>query len=81
MLKKKYGTLIYLYLEKTATTKKPMTGKSLSGIAALMPSSADAPGRALDDARSGYDLRVITCREMFHTESRTVAIYWLQAFG
>jgi anaerobic selenocysteine-containing dehydrogenase len=79
LLKNKYGTLINLYQEKTAKTKNSMTGKPFPGIAAYVPSPADALGRSLDDERAGYDLRLITYREIMQTKSRTVANYWLLA--
>jgi len=71
----KYGTLINLYQEKTAGTKNAMTGKALPGIPTYVPAPLDARGRALDDR--GYDLQLITFREMSHTKSRTAADYWL----
>jgi anaerobic selenocysteine-containing dehydrogenase len=73
----KYGTLINFYQEKTAKTKNAMTGKSFSGIACHLPAPADALGRPLPDERDGYDLRLITFREIYHTKSRTAANYWL----
>jgi anaerobic selenocysteine-containing dehydrogenase len=79
LLKNKYGTLVNLYQEKTAKTKNSMTGKPFSGVATHLPSPADALGRTLDDERAGFDLRLITYREMMHTKSRTAANYWLLA--
>jgi tetrathionate reductase subunit A len=79
LLRNRYGTLINLYQEKTAKTKNSMTGKPFPGIAAHVPAPADALGRSLDDERAGYDLRLITYREIMQTKSRTVGNYWLQA--
>jgi len=78
-LKNKYGTLINLYQEKTAKTKNSMTGKYFAGYPAHLPSPADALGRSLKDEEAGYDLRLITYREIMQTKSRTVANYWLLA--
>ncbi|MDQ7842582.1 MAG: molybdopterin dinucleotide binding domain-containing protein [Armatimonadota bacterium] len=78
-LKNKYGTLINFYQEKTAKTKDSMTGAPLPGLAVFRPSPVDATGRALRDEQAGYDLRLITYREVMHTKSRTVSNYWLQA--
>jgi len=78
-LKNKYGTLINLYQEKTAKTRDSMTGASLPGLPVYRPSPADATGRALRDEQAGYDLRLITYREVMHTKSRTAGNYWLQA--
>ena len=77
LARNKYGTLINLYQEKTATTKNSMTGKPFPGIAGWLPSPADSTGRPIDDERAGYDLRLITYREIFHTKSRTAANYLL----
>ena len=79
LLRNRYGTLINLYQEKTARTKNSMTGKYFPGIAAHVPAPADALGRTIDDERAGYDLRLITYREVMHTKSRTAANYWLLA--
>ena len=79
LLRNRYGTLVNLYQEKTARTKNSMTGKSFPGIAAHVPAPADAVGRTIDDERAGYDLRLITYREITHTKSRTAANYWLLA--
>jgi anaerobic selenocysteine-containing dehydrogenase len=71
----KYGTLINLYQEKTAKTKNAMTGKLFPGLATYIPAPLDSLGRAIEDR--GYDLRLITFREISHTKSRTAADYWL----
>ncbi|MFN3475946.1 MAG: molybdopterin-dependent oxidoreductase [Candidatus Methylomirabilales bacterium] len=76
-LKNKYGTLINLYQEKTAKTKNSMTGKSFSGIATYIPAPTDALGRLIEDEKEGFDLQLITFREISMTKSRTVADYWL----
>jgi len=71
----KYGRLINLYQEKTAKTKNAMTGKALPGIPTYIPAPLDARGRSIEDR--GYDLQLITFREISHTKSRTAADYWL----
>jgi len=71
----KYGTLINLYQEKTAKTKNAMTGKPFPGLATYIPAPLDSLGRPIEDR--GYDLRLITFREISHTKSRTAADYWL----
>ncbi len=76
-LKNPHGTLINLYQEKTARTKNTMTGKYLLGFATYIPAPADAMGRLIRDEQDGYDLNLITYREIFHTKSRTIADYWL----
>jgi anaerobic selenocysteine-containing dehydrogenase len=71
----KYGTLINLYQEKTAKTKNAMTGKPFPALATYIPAPSDSLGRPIAD--QGYDLRLITFREISHTKSRTAADYWL----
>jgi anaerobic selenocysteine-containing dehydrogenase len=71
----KYAKQINLYQEKTAKTKNSMTGKAFPGIATYIPPGLDARGRAIEDR--GYDLHLITFREISHTKSRTASNYWL----
>ncbi len=79
LLGNQYGQLINLYMEKTAKTKSSMTGKSLPGLAVYIPAPLDIMGRPVDDAPAGYDLHLITYREIMHTKSRTASNYWLLA--
>jgi anaerobic selenocysteine-containing dehydrogenase len=74
-VKNKYGTLINLYQEKTATAKNSMTGQHYAGVARYLPAPVDSLGQPVVD--DGYDLRLITYREISHTKSRTIADYWL----
>lgn len=74
-----YGTLVNLYQEKTAKTTNAMTGATFPGIARYVPAPADSLGRPLADDKDGYDLRMITYREIMQTKSRTAANYWLLA--
>lgn len=77
LVKNKYGKLINLYQEKTATTRSAMTGKPYFGCAAYIPAPRDVLGNPLEDEKAGYDLTLITYREIFHTKSRTISNYWL----
>ncbi len=70
----KYGKLVNMYLEKTATTKNSMTGELMRPIAGFLP-IRDSLGRPIADA--GFDLNLITHRSMLATKSRTVSNYWL----
>jgi tetrathionate reductase subunit A len=74
--KNKYGKLINLYSEKVATTKDSMTGKYFKGYAQYVP-IRDVLDREVDDEKEGFDLHLITFREVYFTKSRTVADYWL----
>lgn len=76
LLKRKYGAQVNLYQEKTATTKNAMSGKYYTGMPVYGPTS-DLAGNPIND--EGYDLRLITHKEVSQTKSRTVANYWLQS--
>ncbi len=75
----KYGTLINLYQEKTAKVKHSMTGKPFSGVAVHLPGPFDVMGNPIPDQAAGYDLQLITFREMAMTKSRTASNYWLMS--
>jgi anaerobic selenocysteine-containing dehydrogenase len=74
--KNKYGTLINLYQEKTALIKNSMTGKPFAGYPTYLP-IADSVGKPLEDETHGFDLHLITHREIVATKSRTIGNYWL----
>jgi len=77
-IKNRYGTLINLYQEKTALTINSMTGKPLAGYPIYLP-LADSVGRPIEDEKQGFDLHLITHREIVATKSRTISNYWLLA--
>jgi tetrathionate reductase subunit A len=74
-----YGTLLNIYSEKAYQTKSPMTGEHLVGYAKYFPAPLSMLGEPIDDEASGYDLRLITYREIMQTKSRTSSNYWLLA--
>jgi len=74
-----YGALVNIYGEKTYDTKSPMTGEHLTGYARYFPAPVSVLGQPLDDEAKGYDLRLITYREIMQTKSRTSSNYWLLA--
>ncbi|TAK26304.1 MAG: molybdopterin oxidoreductase [Chloroflexota bacterium] len=76
-LKNKYGTLINLYMEKTAKIKHAMTGQPLAGYAKYLPGPFDVTGKLIEDEKDGFDLNLITFREISQTKSRTGGNYWL----
>lgn len=73
----KYGKLINLYQEKTAKVKHAMTGKALPGYPTYIPPALDVLGQPLPDEQQGYDLSMITYKEVSMTKSRTATNYWL----
>ncbi len=74
-----YGRLINIYQEKTYDTKHSMTGEHLVGYARYFPGPFDVTGQPLQDEQEGFDLRLITYREISQTKSRTASNYWLLA--
>jgi anaerobic selenocysteine-containing dehydrogenase len=74
-----FGTMLNIYQEKTYDTKSPMTGDHLVGYAKYFPGPYDVTGQLLEDEKDGYDLRMITYREISQTKSRTSSNYWLLA--
>jgi tetrathionate reductase subunit A len=75
----KYGKQINLYQEKTAGVKSAITGKALPGYPTYIPAPMDVAGNLLEDEKDGYDLQLITFREISQTKSRTPGNYWLTA--
>jgi anaerobic selenocysteine-containing dehydrogenase len=75
----KFGKLINMYLEKTAGVKHAGTGKSLPGIPTYVEPGMAFDGKVIDDAKDGFDLKMITYREISMTKSRTPGNYWLKA--
>lgn len=75
----KFGKLINMYLEKNVGVKHAGTGKSLPPVATYIQPSMAFDGTVLDDTGDGYDLNLITYREIMATKSRTPGNYWLKA--
>ncbi len=79
LLGTQYGQLANLYMEKVAKTKNAMNGKGFPGLATYLTAPLDITGKPVDDEKAGFDLTLITFREISHTKSRTPGNYWLQA--
>lgn len=75
----KYGKLINLYQEKTAGVKSAITGEAFPGYPTYIPTPRDVAGKIIEDDKAGYDLILITFREISQTKSRTPGNYWLTA--
>lgn len=73
----RYGTLVNIYQEKTYDTKSAITGEHLVGYARYFPNPRAVTGEELRDEQDGFDLRLITYREIVQTKSRTASNYWL----
>ncbi len=76
-LGRKYGKQINMYQEKTAGVKYSGTGKSMVGYATYIEPRMSFTGTVLDDSAEGYDLTLITYREVTQTKSRTAGNPWL----
>jgi tetrathionate reductase subunit A len=70
-----YGKQLNLYQEKTATTINTMTGKPFDGFAVYLPPGLSSIGEPIPD--EGYDLNLITHKEIMMTKARTATNYWL----
>jgi anaerobic selenocysteine-containing dehydrogenase len=70
-----YGRLVNIYQEKTATSINTMTGKPFVGYPTYVPPAMSSLGEPVAD--EGYDLHLITYREITMTKSRTIVDYWL----
>lgn len=78
LVSNRYGRLINMYQEKTATTKNSITGKSNPGYPLYLPiSTLDGKKPEEADFVSGFDLHMITHRHITQTKSRTITNYWL----
>lgn len=75
----KYGKLINMYLEKNTGVKHAGTGKSLSPVPTFVEPYMGFDGNVIDDGKDGYDLKLITYREIAQTKSRTQGNYWLKS--
>ncbi len=75
----RYGKLINIYQEKTYDTRNSMTGEHLVGYAKYIPAGVSLLGEPVskEDAQNGFDLHLITYREIAQTKSRTASNYWL----
>ena len=81
LLKNKYAALINMYQEKTASTVDSMTGKHFRGVPNYTTPNRDVLGNPIEDEADGFDLQMITAREINHTKSRTAGNQWLNALN
>jgi anaerobic selenocysteine-containing dehydrogenase len=72
-----YGKLINLYQEKISTAINTMTGKPFAGYLVYLPPGQSSTGEEIQD--SGYDLHLITYKEIMMAKARNIADYWLTA--
>jgi len=72
----KYGKYINMYEEKTYKCKDAFTGKHFYGMARYVPIE-DTLGREPSELSKGYDLHMITQRDIRMTKSRTITNQYL----
>lgn len=72
----KWAKQINLYQEKTAKCKDAFTGKSYFGLARFVP-IADTMDKEPIEQSKGYDLHLITQRDVRMTKSRTITNQYL----
>ncbi len=70
----KYGRLINLYQEKTATSINTMTGKPYVGYTKYIPPALSSTGEEIKS--DGYDLHLITFKTMTMAKARGISNYW-----
>jgi anaerobic selenocysteine-containing dehydrogenase len=72
----KYGKLINLYQEKTWKVKDAFTGQHFRGMPTFVP-IADTLDRTPEALSRGYDLHLVTQRDVRMTKSRTITSTYL----
>lgn len=70
----KYGRLINLYQEKTATSINTMTGKPYAGYPKYIPAGLSSTGEEIKD--EGYDFHLITFKTITMAKARGISNYW-----
>jgi anaerobic selenocysteine-containing dehydrogenase len=70
----KYGRLINLYQEKTATSINTMIGKPFAGYTKYIPAGLSSTGEEIKS--NGYDLHLITFKTMTMAKARGISNYW-----
>lgn len=70
----KYGRLINLYQEKTATSTNTMTGKPYVGYTKYIPAGLSSTGEEIVD--KGYDFQLITFKTITMGKARGISNYW-----
>ena len=74
-----YGRFVNMFQEKTAGVKNSQTGILIPGWATYISAPRDIAGKVINDEGQGYDLRLITFREICQCKSRTISNHWLTA--
>jgi anaerobic selenocysteine-containing dehydrogenase len=73
-MRKKLGKMFHFFVEELATQKNSLSGRYFSGLPSRQ-GQRDASGRLLDRT-SRYPLNLITFKEPYGGQSRTISNYW-----
>ena len=73
-MKSKLGTMFHLFVEEVAKQKNSINGKFFSGVP-IIGGEFDAAGKPLVRSEA-YPFRIITYKEPFGGQSRTISNYW-----
>ncbi|RMH11666.1 MAG: molybdopterin oxidoreductase [Gemmatimonadetes bacterium] len=73
-VKARLGVMFHLFMEKVARTRNSMSGKPFEGVP-VYRGQFDSFGEPLD-AAGDYPLTLITFKEAFGGQSRTISNYW-----
>jgi anaerobic selenocysteine-containing dehydrogenase len=71
--------MINMYLEKNTGVKYAGTGKTISPVPTFVEPYMSFDGNVIDDAKDGYDLKLITYKDVRQTKSRLSGNYWLKS--
>jgi anaerobic selenocysteine-containing dehydrogenase len=73
-MKKKFGKMFHLFMENVAAQRNSMNGEYFPGVTTYR-GQFDTTGKPLDRA-GAYPLALITYKESFCGQSRTISNYW-----
>lgn len=76
-IKKSYKGIHHFYVELLKTTKDSMTGRTYDPLPAYHPIQ-DALGNNMTIGRTLYPFELITYKNVYHAQSRTICNPWLQ---
>jgi anaerobic selenocysteine-containing dehydrogenase len=71
-----FAGTFHLYIERVAKVKDSITGKPFDGLP-FYSDPVNSKGEVIAD--DGYDMKLITYKEVFGTQSRTPGTYWSQS--
>ncbi|MCP4896436.1 MAG: molybdopterin-dependent oxidoreductase [bacterium] len=76
-VKKQYKHISHFYVEALATSRDSMTGETRDPLPMQEPIK-DSLGREVEHS-SGFDFQLVTYKNVYHAQARTICNPWLQA--